>query len=92
MVVVKVTVPGPETWDQRYPDIHETSPLAVIFITVPVFTILSAGIVSRGAVLSILYVCTPEVIFPALSLTQAYTYQVPSVVSTGTVLDPPLQY
>jgi len=54
--VLKVIVPdvGHESIDRVYPDIHEISPVAVMFIVVPVLVIISAGIVSRGAVLSIL--------------------------------------
>ena len=56
VVVVNVIVPGPETLDRTYHEIPDTSAFTVISIPVAVFTLLSAGIVTRGAVLSILYI------------------------------------
>ena len=83
---------GHDSFDRVYHDIQETFPSILIFIPVATFVILSAGIVTTGAVLSILYICTQVVTLPALSCTHAYTYHVPSVLSTGTVVDHPLQY
>lgn len=92
VAVVNVIVPGPDTLDRVYHEIPETSPFTVMSIPVVAFTLLSAGIVTIGAVLSILYVCTHVFTLPALSCTQAYMYHVPSAVNIGTVVDHPLQY
>jgi len=92
VAVVNVTVQVPDNFVRVYHEIPATSPFTVIFIVVPVFVIISAGMVSRGAVLSILYVCAPVFTLPALSRTHAYTYHVPSTLNTGTVVDHPLQY
>jgi hypothetical protein len=56
LAVLNVIVPdvGHETMDRVYHDIHEISPVVVMFIVIPVLVIISAGIVSRGEVLSIL--------------------------------------
>lgn len=66
-----MSVPAQDNLDREYQDIPAISPVAVILISVHVFVIMSAGIVSRGAVVSILYICAPVLIFPALSITQA---------------------
>jgi hypothetical protein len=54
--VLNVIIPdvGHDSFDREYHDIHEISPVTVIFIVVPVLVIISVGMVSRGAVLSIL--------------------------------------
>jgi len=71
VAVVNVVVPVPDSFVRVYHDIPATVPSTIISIVVPVFVAMSAGIVSRGAVLSILYICTPVVTLPALSITQA---------------------
>ena len=69
--VLKVIAHGPENLDRAYHEIPEISPVAVISMRIPVFVNLSAGMLSNGAVLSILYTCCPVLTLPALSMTQA---------------------
>ena len=45
---------GHESIDRVYQDIHEISPVTVILMVAPVLAMIFAGMVSRGAVLSIL--------------------------------------
>ena len=84
---LKVIVPpvGHDNFDRKNHEIHDMSPVVVMFISVHVFVIMSAGIVSRGAVLSILYDPVAIVLLPALSSTHAYHVNVPSQLKVGAV-------
>ena len=70
---LKLIVPpvGPDNFDQTYHEIHEMFPSTVMDVAIHVLVIISDHIVSTGADLSILYICTPVVTLPALSCTQA---------------------
>lgn len=86
VVELNVIVPVPDTFVHVYHDIPATSHVTIIEVAIHVFVEISDPILRRGAVLSILYICEPVVMFPALSITHAYTYPVHSLLITGTVV------
>lgn len=71
IVELKVMIPGHETCDRVYHEMPEISPVTTMLVAIPVFVVISDPMLMSGALLSILYICDPVLILPALSMTQA---------------------